>query len=83
MFNKARQVYTAVIQLAMTYRASIWHTLSEPKKRKSAGPIAKLIMLQNRCLRSITGAYKATNIRVLEAETGVIPLDLYLDQIVL
>lgn len=39
--------------------------------------------MQNTCLRSITGAYKATNTKVLEAESGVIPLDLHLDQTVL
>ena len=31
----------------------------------------------------ITGAYKATNIKILEAEAGVIPLDIHLDQMVL
>lgn len=30
-----------------------------------------------------TGAYKATDIKVLEAESGVIPLDIHLDQAVL
>ena len=81
--NKARKVYTAAVRPAMTYVATIWHIPSEPNKRKGAGPIAKLITLQNKCLRSITGAYKATNIRVLEAEASVIPLDLHLDQVVL
>ena len=81
--NKARQVYTAVIRPAMIYGASIWHMPSEPNERKGAGLITKLITLQNKCLRSITRAYKATNIRILEAEAGVIPLDLHLDQIVL
>ena len=45
MLNKARQVYTAVVQPAMTYRAAIWHTPSEPDKRKSAGLITKLVTL--------------------------------------
>lgn len=42
-------------------------------------------MLQNKCLQLIAGAYKATNIKVLEAEAeaGVIPLDIYFDQAVL
>ena len=56
---------------------------SEPNKKKSAGRIAKLVMLQNKYLRSITRAYKVTNIRVLESKAGVIPLDLHLDQIML
>ena len=80
--NKARQVYTAVVRLAMTYGAVVWH-LPKRLKIKGPGPAAKLTTLQNKCLRSITGAYKATNIQVLEAETGVIPLDIHLDQAVL
>ena len=80
--NKARQVYTAVVCPVITYRASIWHTLRKPSKR-GAGPITKLVTLQNKCLKSITGAYKATITKILEAELGVIPLDLYLDQAVL
>lgn len=50
---------------------------------KSFGPATKLGILQNKCLRSVTGAYKATNINVLEAESGVMPLNLYLDQTIL
>ena len=34
-------------------------------------------------MQSITGAYKATNIQVLEAEVGVIPLDIHLNQAIL
>lgn len=41
---------------------------------------ALISVLQNICLRSITGAYKATNIRALEAESGVIPLGIHLDR---
>lgn len=83
MLNNAKQVYTALVWSAMTYGASIWHIPSEPNKGKKAGLIAKLITLQNKCLGSITEAYKTTNIRVLEAEAGIILLDLHLDQIVL
>ena len=50
---------------------------------KGPGPAVKLTTLQNKCLQLITGAYKATNIKVLEAEAGVIPLDIHLDQVVL
>lgn len=39
--------------------------------------------LQNKCLRSIAGAYKAKNISVLEAESRVIPQNIHLDQAVL
>jgi hypothetical protein len=35
--------------------------------------------IQNKCLRIVSGAYRATPISVLEAETFIPPLDLYLD----
>ena len=59
--NKARQMYTAVVRPAMTYGAVVWH-LPKGSKIKSPEPAAKLTTLQNKCLRSITEAYKATNI---------------------
>lgn len=73
--NKARQVYAAVVCLEMTYGAVVWHS---PKgtRTKGLGPAAKLTTLQNKSLRSITGAYRATNVKVLEAESGLIPLDI-------
>ena len=80
--SKAWQVYTAVVYLAMSYGATIWHT-PRKIKMKGPGPAAKLTTLQNKCLQSITRAYKARNIKVLEAKAGVIPLDIHLDQMVL
>lgn len=50
---------------------------------KSSKSADKLGILQNKCLQAITGAYKATSIKMLEAESGIIPLDVYLDQMVL
>ncbi len=38
-------------------------------------------MLQNKCLRAICGAYKATPIRNLEVEVGVPPLGIHLDSL--
>lgn len=45
--------------------------------------VAKLTILQIKCSRLITRAYKANNIKVSEAEAGVIPLNICLDQAVL
>lgn len=42
-----------------------------------------MITLQYKRLRSITGAYKATSAKVLEAEAGLMPPDTDLDQAVL
>ena len=43
--------------------------------------IDPLQTVQNKCLRTITGAYKTTNVRVLEHEASVAPLDLHLEML--
>jgi hypothetical protein len=43
--------------------------------------IYPLQTLQTKCLRTITGAYKTTNVQVLEHEASVAPLDLYLEML--
>jgi len=43
------------------------------------GPAVKLAKIQNKCLQVIAGAYKATPTSVLETETSIPPLDLYLN----
>lgn len=55
----ARQVYTAVVRPAMTYRAAIWYSPREIRERGTAH-VGKLKTQQNQCLRLITGAFKAT-----------------------
>lgn len=37
--------------------------------------------VQNKFLRTVTGAFKATPIPVLEAETFIAPIDVHLDQL--
>lgn len=80
--NKARQVYNMVIQPAIAYAAASWHTpygLRETKRTH----VKNLGVIQNTCLRQVTGGYKATSVRVLEAEAGIPPLQITLDQAVL
>lgn len=77
-FSKARQVYTAVVRPAMTYGSSVWHT---PKHIQKSSSTEKLAVLQNKCLRTIAGAFKAMPIPVLEAETFITPIDIHLDQL--
>jgi exonuclease III len=76
-FRKARVLYTSVVRPAITYGAAVWH---DPKEKKT-GTISKLAVIQNRCLRSISGAFRATPIAVLEAETHVAPIDIHLDRL--
>jgi len=37
--------------------------------------------VQNKCLKTITGAYKTTNVQVLEHEASVAPSDLHLEML--
>ena len=59
----------------MIYASPIWHRAgSEP-----AGIVKELSKIQNKCLRIISRAYKATATDILEIETRVMPLDIYLN----
>jgi hypothetical protein len=78
-FARARQVYTAVVRPAITYGSAVWHTPKEVKNVKSS--TNKLTIMQNKCLRTIAGAFRATPIPVLEAETFISPMDAHLDQL--
>ena len=80
--NRARTVYNAVVKLAMTYAAAVWHT-PEGVKGATRTPGRQLKIVQNRCLRQISKAYKATSIKELEAETEVHLIQTCLDLAVL
>ena len=71
--EKAQHIYLAVIQLAISYGAALWHNPKEKAQRGLAGKLAKH---QNQGLRQVLGAFKATPIRQLETEAYVPPLDL-------
>jgi Reverse transcriptase (RNA-dependent DNA polymerase)/Endonuclease-reverse transcriptase len=74
---KARQLYTAVIRSAIGYASPIWYTTGRQPGKKS-NQTNRLTTHQNKALRIITGAYKATRIRQLETEAYIPPLDLWL-----
>ena len=85
-FIRAKQIYNAVIQPAIAYGAAIWHTPTLIEGQKSLKPIKaaiKLAKVQNKCLRAIAGAYRATPTSVLEVETLIPLLDLYLNERIL
>ena len=75
---KARQVYQAVVRPAIAYGAPAWH---QPTKAggKPKGLAAKLQAEQNKGLRVVLGAFKATSTRRLEVEAYVPPIDLWLN----
>ncbi len=80
-FTKARQIYSAVVRPALAYGAAAWHspTPVEEGVRQPKGPAARLEKVQNKCLRSVTGAYRATPVAVMETEAHTPPLSIHLD----
>lgn len=48
-------------------------------KRCQKGATEKLGIIQNKCLRVVSGAYRATPVEVLHAETATLPMQEYLD----
>ena len=60
----------------LTYGASLWQT-PEGVLGHRKGTDQRIQAIQGKCLRPITGAYKATSTEALEIETFVPPLDLY------
>ena len=81
-FANARHIYSAIIRPAWTYGSSVWFHPEGTKEAKKK-IVQKMAVIQNKCLRVIAGAYKATSIPVLEAETFVPPPDLYLKRLAL
>jgi len=80
-FSKARLVFNAVVRPAMTYGAVIWATPGDlpPSRRTWAG--SPLDTQQNRCLRIVSGAYRATGLQALERETATPPLRVHVEQL--
>ena len=72
-FRKSRLVYTAVVRPALAYGSPIWFS-PEGKEETKPSLIRPLETIQNRCLWTIAGAYKATPILLLESETGILPV---------
>jgi hypothetical protein len=80
-FTRARHIYTAVVRPALLYGAPVWHDLREEPKHNKI--IKGLNRTQNKCLRIIAGAYKATNQAELENETHIPSIKLYADSTVM
>ena len=75
---RARQVYAAVVRPAITYGSTVWHDISSlPKTSKKIQK--KLAVAQNKCLRTVAGAFKAVSISIFEKETHMMPIPLYMN----
>ncbi|PQE07988.1 reverse transcriptase protein [Rutstroemia sp. NJR-2017a BBW] len=73
--RRARVLYTACLRTALTYGAEAWH---EPGKRGAVE--RELERVQAVYLRKITGAYRATPNREVEAEAAIPPISVYCDE---
>src|SRR5438552_8305775 len=73
----ARLVYSSVVRPAITFSASVWYT---PKGIETARKTIdkKLETLQNKSLRTVLGAYRAVNTRILEKEAAIPPISIIL-----
>jgi len=79
-FKRAKLVYIAVVRPAITYAAPIWFSPAGAEATKN-NLIDKLDKIQNRCLRTIAGAYKATPIPLLESETDTLSMRTHLSML--
>jgi hypothetical protein len=77
IFRKIRMLYTFVICSALIYKTTIWHTF----KTKKMKIINKLVVIQNKCFRSIFEIFRVTLISIFEIETHVFFIDLHLNQL--
>jgi hypothetical protein len=77
IFRKIRVLYTFVIRSILIYETTIWHIF----KTKKTKIINKLIVIQNKCFRSIFEIFRVTLVSILEIETHVFFIDLHLNQL--
>ena len=73
-FERARLVYNTVVRPSLTYGSTVWAPLEgtlRPANRQWIGE--PLERVQQRCLRTVTGAFKATSRQALEKEAAVPP----------
>jgi exonuclease III len=78
-FKRSRLIYTAVIRPTIAYGCSVWYAPNTPARTQPReSTIRPLVTAQNKALRKITGAYRATPIPILEKEAGIEPLPLYM-----
>lgn len=79
-FAKARQIYAAVVRPVLAYGCPVWFSPGDERANRNR-LIYPLQTVQNKCLRTITGAYRTTKVQVLEHEASVPPLDLHLEML--
>ena len=77
-FARARLVYNSVVRPTITYGTEAWF---EPESTKHGKVIKAISKVQASGMRVVAGAFRATPIRELEAETFTPPLDIYCSEL--
>jgi len=78
-FAKARQIYSAMIRLRMTFEASIWHQRNKEEKLSSMK--WRLKTLQNQALCHVINVFRKVNIETLKVETYTFLLHVHLNKL--
>ncbi len=78
-FAKARQIYSAMIRLRMTFEASIWH--QRDKEEELLNMKWRLETLQNQALHHVIDIFKKVNIETLKVETYTFLLHVHLNKL--
>ena len=78
-FKKSKLLYSTLVRPALTYGSQIWAEAG-PSGKIPERIVKPLRSIQRKFLKHVTGAYKSTSSRVLEHETSVLPIELYLKQ---
>lgn len=78
-FKKSKLLYSTIVRPALTYGSSIWAEVG-PAAKIPERIVKPLRSIQRKCLKLVTGAYNSTSSRVLEHESSVLPIEIYLKQ---
>jgi len=78
-FAKARQIYSAMIRLRMTFKASIWHQCDKEERLSSTK--WRLETLQNQALCHVINVFRKVNIETLKVEIYTFSLHVHLNKL--
>jgi exonuclease III len=77
-FVRARLLYNSVVRPIITYGTEAWF---EPENTKHNKVVQAISKVQASGMRVVAGAFRATPVRELEAETFTPPLDVYCSEL--
>ncbi len=78
-FTKARQIYSAMIRLKMTFETLIWHQRNKEEELLSMK--WRLEILQNQVLHYVINIFRKVNIEMLKVETYTFSLHIHLNKL--